>query len=78
MRLPPLMTAAATGMLILVRHGESEWNSQNRFTGWMDVPLTQSGRKDARNAASLLSAAEIRIDQIYTSSLSRAVETADM
>ena len=44
----------------------------------MDVPLTQSGRKDARNAASLLSAAEIRIDQIYTSSLSRAVETADM
>jgi len=59
--------------LVLVRHGESEWNQQNRFTGWVDVPLTEKGRAEARAAAGQIK--EIRFDQAYTSELERAQET---
>lgn len=59
--------------LILIRHGQSIWNQENRFTGWVDVPLTEAGREEARKAASHLSG--IKIDVAYTSALSRAQET---
>jgi 2,3-bisphosphoglycerate-dependent phosphoglycerate mutase len=60
--------------LILIRHGQSTWNAQNRFTGWVDVPLSRQGREEARRAAVKLSAYEI--DVCFTSLLIRAIETA--
>ena len=62
--------------LVLIRHGESTWNAQNRFTGWVDVPLSPRGREDARNAARLLGTYGIVIDVCFTSLLIRAIETA--
>src|SRR5437879_1930844 len=59
--------------LILIRHGQSLWNLQNRFTGWIDVPLTELGYAEARKAADRLRG--IQIDVAYTSALSRAQET---
>lgn len=61
--------------LILVRHGESEWNAENRFTGWVDVPLSERGRQEAKNAGERLAAEGFRVDRAYTSALSRAQET---
>lgn len=61
------------GMLILVRHGQSQWNLENRFTGWTDVPLTDTGRAEARAAGQTLIA--YRFDRAFTSLLSRAYET---
>lgn len=61
--------------LILVRHGQSLWNLENRFTGWVDVPLTQQGEAEARRAGALLKAAGLRFDVAYTSVLTRAQET---
>ena len=55
------LTAAATSCLILLRHGQSEWNLSNRFTGWADVPLTEQGRKDARYAGELLCEAGVKV-----------------
>jgi 2,3-bisphosphoglycerate-dependent phosphoglycerate mutase len=62
--------------LILLRHGESAWNSANRFTGWVDVPLTARGEEQARHAGRLLRAAELRPDDVHTSVLTRSVRTA--
>ncbi|EZQ12046.1 MULTISPECIES: 2,3-diphosphoglycerate-dependent phosphoglycerate mutase [Acidianus] len=62
--------------LILVRHGESLWNRENRFTGWVDVPLTEKGREEAKRAGKLIKG--YRIDVAYTSVLSRATETLDI
>ena len=59
--------------LVLVRHGQSLWNLENRFTGWVDVPLTDKGRSEARRAGELLR--NFRFDVAYTSALSRAQET---
>jgi 2,3-bisphosphoglycerate-dependent phosphoglycerate mutase len=59
--------------LALVRHGQSLWNLQNRFTGWVDVPLTDVGEAEARRAGERL--AGMRFDVAYTSALSRAQET---
>lgn len=59
--------------LILVRHGQSLWNLEDRFTGWVDVPLTDQGREEARLAAQKMSST--RIDVAYTSALSRAQTT---
>ncbi|WP_457638995.1 2,3-bisphosphoglycerate-dependent phosphoglycerate mutase [Persephonella sp.] len=59
--------------LVLVRHGQSVWNLQNRFTGWVDVPLTEKGKEEAYKAGELLK--DIRFDVAYTSDLSRAQET---
>lgn len=59
--------------LILVRHGQSLWNLENRFTGWIDVPLTAKGIEEAKRAGILL--ADTKIDVAYTSALSRAQET---
>jgi len=60
--------------LILVRHGESQWNLENRFTGWVDVPLSPKGEEEARVAGQYLK--EIAIDKVYTSVLQRAINTA--
>ena len=59
--------------LVLVRHGQSLWNLENRFTGWVDVPLTEKGETEARRAGELLKG--FRFDLAYTSVLSRAEET---
>jgi len=56
-----------------VRHGQSLWNLENRFTGWVDVPLSEKGRSEARRAGELLR--KLRFDVAYTSVLSRAQET---
>ena len=61
--------------LVLIRHGQSQWNLENRFTGWVDVPLTENGRAEALRAGRLLQALGIRFDIAYTSALSRALET---
>jgi len=61
--------------LILLRHGESKWNLENRFTGWTDVDLTKNGQSEAKNAGILLSKYNIEYDFIYTSYLKRAINT---
>ena len=60
---------------MLLRHGQSQWNLENRFTGWTDVPLTGQGRQEARQAARLLLEAGLSFDSAYTSLLQRANET---
>ena len=61
--------------LVLIRHGESTWNLENRFTGWTDVPLTPTGVEQARQAGRLLKEAEYEFDLCYTSVLKRAIHT---
>lgn len=62
--------------LLLVRHGQSLWNRENRFTGWVDVPLTDEGQEEARKTAETLKGADIHI--AYTSALRRAQHTLDI
>ena len=66
-----------TFTLILLRHGESEWNQKNLFTGWVDVPLTERGRVEARRAGELLTEAGLLPDIVFTSLLKRAIHTAN-
>jgi 2,3-bisphosphoglycerate-dependent phosphoglycerate mutase len=66
---------AAAHTLVLIRHGESTWNLENRFTGWTDVPLTDTGVAQAREAGRLLKEAGLDFDVAYTSVLKRAVWT---
>ena len=61
--------------LILLRHGESQWNRDNRFTGWTDVDLSEQGSQEAHRAASLLRKAGYGFDMAYTSVLKRAIRT---
>lgn len=61
--------------LVLVRHGQSEWNKQNRFTGWVDVGLTAEGNKEAKKAGKLLAKEGVRFDAAFTSFQKRAVKT---
>jgi 2,3-bisphosphoglycerate-dependent phosphoglycerate mutase len=63
-------------LLVLVRHGESQWNLENRFTGWVDVPLTEKGREEARRAGEKLR--HIHFDKAYTSRLQRAIESLEI
>ena len=62
--------------LILLRHGQSQWNFENRFTGWKDVPLTEKGTKEAIDSGKLMKKHNIKIDLIFSSVLQRANETA--
>ncbi len=62
-------------VLVLVRHGQSEWNAKNLFTGWKDVDLTQQGIAEARGAGEILKTAEYRFDIAFTSDLIRAQKT---
>jgi 2,3-bisphosphoglycerate-dependent phosphoglycerate mutase len=61
--------------LVLLRHGESDWNRENRFTGWTDVDLSAAGVKEARSAGELMRAEGLRFDLAYTSVLKRAIRT---
>jgi 2,3-bisphosphoglycerate-dependent phosphoglycerate mutase len=64
-----------SGKLVLLRHGQSEWNVANLFTGWHDVDLTEQGRTEAAQAGRELKATGIRFDYAYTSTLKRAIRT---
>ena len=61
--------------LILTRHGQSIWNAENRFTGWVDVDLSEKGKEEAKKSGELISELNIKIDISYTSYLKRAIET---
>jgi 2,3-bisphosphoglycerate-dependent phosphoglycerate mutase len=65
-------------LLVLVRHGESEWNKKNLFTGWRDVGLTDGGIKEAREAGRKLKAQGVRFDVSFTSALKRAQHSLDL
>jgi len=64
--------------LILIRHGESDWNAKGLFTGWVDAALSDRGRTEAEHAGRLLAEAGLRPDVLHTSVLSRAIETANI
>ena len=64
--------------LILLRHGESKWNLENRFTGWTDVGLTPKGEVEAKDSGGLLSKENIEIDIVFTSVLKRAINTMEI
>ena len=63
---------------MLLRHGQSTWNAENRFTGWHDVALTQLGRDEARRAGELLAEADVAVDVVHTSLQQRAITTANL
>ena len=65
----------AVTKLVLVRHGESQWNNENRFTGWYDVDLSEKGVSEAKAAGKLLKAEGFSFDFAYTSVLKRAIHT---
>ena len=67
-----------THSLILLRHGQSTWNEENRFTGWVDVDLSDAGRAEAERAGQLLSDSGLAPDILYTSVLKRAIHTANI
>jgi len=62
--------------LILVRHGQSQWNKEKRFTGWADIELTEKGKKEAKYAGQLIKKLNIDFDACFTSKLKRAVNTS--
>ncbi|MEU8265563.1 phosphoglyceromutase [Sphaerisporangium sp. NPDC049002] len=64
--------------LVLLRHGESEWNAKGLFTGWVDVTLSATGEEEARRGGRLLVDAGVRPDVVHTSVLSRAIQTANL
>ncbi|OGW82940.1 MAG: 2,3-bisphosphoglycerate-dependent phosphoglycerate mutase [Omnitrophica bacterium RIFCSPHIGHO2_02_FULL_51_18] len=64
--------------LVLVRHGESQWNLENRFTGWVDVPLSEKGIQEARDAGEKIKNEKIHFDKAYTSVLQRAQKTLEL
>ena len=64
--------------LILLRHGQSQWNLENRFTGWKNVPLTEKGETEARKAGELIKKHNINIDKVFSSVLERANRTAEI
>ena len=61
--------------IVLLRHGESQWNLENRFTGWTDVDLTEKGMGEARKAGELLKKEGFKFGMAYTSYLKRAIKT---
>src|SRR5512146_916865 len=65
-------------LLVLLRHGESAWNAEDRFAGWTDVALSERGRQQARQAGALLAARGFLPDVVHTSMQSRAIVTADL
>ena len=62
--------------LVLIRHGESQWNLENKFTGWVDIPLTEKGREEARRGGEKIKG--IQFQKAYTSVLERAIETLEI
>ncbi|HEY2160936.1 MAG TPA: 2,3-bisphosphoglycerate-dependent phosphoglycerate mutase, partial [Solirubrobacteraceae bacterium] len=66
------------GTLVLLRHGESEWNAKGLFTGWVDVGLSAKGTEEAASGGRLLAEKELHPDVVHTSLLTRAIETANI
>ncbi|HEX6365730.1 MAG TPA: phosphoglyceromutase [Agromyces sp.] len=64
--------------LVLLRHGQSDWNQKNLFTGWVDVPLSDLGRSEAKRGGELLVEHDLLPDVVHTSVLTRAIQTADI
>ena len=64
--------------LVLLRHGQSQWNLENRFTGWVDVDLTGDGEAEARRGGELMAAEGLAFDRAYASVLTRAIRTANL
>ena len=64
--------------IILIRHGQSQWNLENKFTGWKNVPLTEKGEMEAKKAGELIKKNKIHIDFIFSSVLERANKTAEI
>jgi 2,3-bisphosphoglycerate-dependent phosphoglycerate mutase len=64
--------------LVLVRHGESTWNKENRFTGWTDVPLTTAGIEEAKEGGELIRSQNFKFDVVHTSVLKRAIQTLNI
>lgn len=64
--------------LVLLRHGQSQWNLENRFTGWVDVDITELGEKEAKEAGEYIKEKGYKFDRLYTSVLKRAIRTADL
>ncbi|MCE1187986.1 MAG: 2,3-bisphosphoglycerate-dependent phosphoglycerate mutase [Ignavibacteria bacterium] len=64
--------------LVLLRHGESQWNLENRFTGWVDVDISPKGESEARRAGELLKEKNLTFDYLFTSVLKRAIRTAEL
>jgi 2,3-bisphosphoglycerate-dependent phosphoglycerate mutase len=64
--------------LVLLRHGESEWNAKGLFTGWVDVGLSEAGAQEARSGGKLLAQSGLRPDVVHTSVLTRAIQTANI
>ena len=65
-------------VLVLLRHGQSQWNLENRFTGWVDVDLTAEGEAQARKGGELIKAAGIELDEAFTSVQTRAIRTGNL
>lgn len=68
----------SVGTLVLLRHGESTWNAENLFTGWVDVPLSEKGEKEARRGGQLLREAGVLPEILHTSLMRRAIMTANL
>ena len=64
--------------IVLLRHGQSTWNLENRFTGWTDVPLTEQGRAEAAQAGELIKKEGLVFGRAFTSYLRRAVQTLEI
>ncbi|HUE67891.1 MAG TPA: 2,3-diphosphoglycerate-dependent phosphoglycerate mutase [Candidatus Acidoferrum sp.] len=73
-----MASVKSPGTLILLRHGESTWNLENLFTGWTDVPLSESGVKEAREAGRLMKDAGLRPSVVHESLLLRAIQTSEL
>src|SRR5690606_36044427 len=69
---------AELGTLVLLRHGQSTWNAENLFTGWVDVALSDQGEQEARRGGELLAEAGLLPDVVHTSLLRRAISTANI
>jgi len=74
----PTSQSTSPGTLVLLRHGESEWNKANLFTGWVDVPLSETGRAEAARGGALLVENDLLPDVLHTSVLRRAITTAEL
>ena len=72
---PTRKDTTTVSTLILLRHGQSAWNAENRFTGWVDVPLSEAGRAEAKRAGERLAREGYEVSKAYTSTLRRAIET---
>src|SRR5690242_17123727 len=74
----PTSQSTSPGTLVLLRHGESEWNKANLFTGWVDVPLSETGRAEAARGGELLVENGLLPDVLHTSVLRRAITTSEL